>query len=65
MAGYINYMVMLLGMSGILILVFDVKAYSLAKMKKEEKAARYIGWFNVSLAILAFVGNWVYQQWLW
>lgn len=65
MIGYLNYVLVLLIVTGILILFFDVKGYNMAHMKKEEKTARYLGWFNVSVGILMFTGNWAYQMWFW
>lgn len=65
MIGYLNYVVFLLLGTGILILAFDVKGYRLEKMKKEEKVSRYIGWINVALGIVTFIGNWAYKKWFW
>jgi uncharacterized membrane protein len=61
--GYINYVVFLFMVTGILILRFDAKIYDMAEMKKEKKAAHFIGWANVTLGVLAFVANWAFQKW--
>jgi len=65
MIGYLNYTVFLLVVTGILILLFDVKGYKLEKMKKEAKVSKYIGWVNVVLGLAVFISNWVYHQWVW
>lgn len=65
---YINsilYIVFLFVGTGLFILLVDVKGYVKKKMKKEKKIARFLGWLNVSLGGLIFVGNWVYHQWFW
>lgn len=61
--GYIQYVSILLLLTGLMILLFDVKVYGQKRMKKEKKAARFMGWLNVSLGILTFVANWANQMW--
>jgi len=56
--GYIQHVIMLFIGTGCLILYFDVKIYEQSKMKKERKAARFLGILNISLGILTFVTNW-------
>jgi uncharacterized membrane protein len=63
--GYLNFTVYLLLLTGVLMLVFDVKGYELSNMDKERKAARFLGWMNVALSVIAFIGNRVYQQFFW
>ncbi|MGO4497407.1 CLC_0170 family protein [Paenibacillus sp. 2RAB27] len=60
-----NYTVLLLLVSGLLVLVFDVKNYTKANMLKEKKAALFAGWFNISLGVLSFFGYLVYERWFW
>lgn len=59
------YTVLLLLISGLLVLVFDVKVYAKANMFKEKKVAFIVGWFNISLGVLSFFGYWVYEKWFW
>ena len=47
-----------------MVLVFDAKAYKKEQQKKEEKVSRFLGWINISLAVLVLVGNWVLQKWI-
>lgn len=61
---YSNYLVLLLLVTGIMVLVFDAKAYKKEQQKKEEKVSRFLGWINISLAVLVLVGNWVLQKWI-
>lgn len=63
--GYINYIVILLVVTGILILRFDVKAYRLSKMRKEKKAAKFVGWLNIFLGVSLFIVNWATEKWFW
>ncbi|MFT4415036.1 CLC_0170 family protein [Fredinandcohnia humi] len=63
--GYSNYIVILCITTGILILYYDVKIYKDAKMKKEKKVSKILGWFNVSAGIMVLVLNWAYQQFFW
>jgi hypothetical protein len=63
--GYYNYIFFLLIATGLLIIRYDVKGYKLAKLKKELKFARFVGWFNISLGILTFAINWIYENWFW
>jgi hypothetical protein len=60
-----NYTVLLLLVSGLLVLFFDVKNYTKANMLKEKKGALFAGWFNISLGVLSFFGYWVYERWFW
>lgn len=61
---YINYLVMLFVLSGVMVLVFDTKVYKQEKQTKEEKVSRVFGWINIVLGALAYVGNFVLQQWV-
>lgn len=59
------YTVLLLLITGTLVLLFDVKRYTKAKMNKEKKGALFVGWLNVSLAFISFIGYYVYEKWFW
>ncbi|HEY0827143.1 MAG TPA: CLC_0170 family protein [Bacilli bacterium] len=59
--GYLSFVIIIFLATGGIILLFDAKEYEKDGMKKENKAARYAGWLNVSLGILAIIGNWVFQ----
>ncbi len=61
--GYLNYVVVLLLITGVLMLVIDAPKYKKDKLAKERKAAIILGVFNISTGVLIFVGNWVYNQW--
>jgi hypothetical protein len=60
--GYLGYIELLFLLTGLMLLLFEAKSYKSAKMNKEEKVARIIGWFNCSIAICTYVGYWVYNQ---
>ncbi len=63
--GYLNYIVVLSVMTGVLILVIDVKSYKTQNMQKETKVSTFLGWFNISAGVLVFCLNWLYQQFFW
>ncbi len=57
--GSLGYIIPLCVVTGIIILRLDVKGYEALAMNKEKKVARFIGWANVSLGIVLYVGTWV------
>ncbi|MFC0391501.1 CLC_0170 family protein [Paenibacillus mendelii] len=61
---YLIYAIPLWLVSGLLILALDIKHYELLKMKKERNVSRFLGWFNVGLACLLFVGSWILKKWV-
>jgi hypothetical protein len=63
--GYLNYVVVLGVMTGVLILMFDVKGYKTQNMQKERKVSTFLGWFNITAGILVYGLNWLYQQIFW
>ncbi|MEH7382907.1 CLC_0170 family protein [Bacillus sp. JJ1533] len=63
--GYLNYAVILSITTGILILIFDVKSYKKAKMKKEQRVSKVLGWVNIAAGFIIFIVNWVYQKMFW
>lgn len=60
-----NYTVLLLLISGLLVLVFDVKIYTKANLLREKKGALIAGWLNISLGVLSYIGYLVYEKWFW
>ncbi|WP_368086784.1 CLC_0170 family protein [Paenibacillus sp. yr247] len=60
-----NYTILLLLVSGILVLYFDVKLYKKANMNKEKKGALFAGWFNISLGVVSFFSYLIYEKWFW
>ncbi|UJF34206.1 CLC_0170 family protein [Paenibacillus hexagrammi] len=63
--GYIQFTVLLLWLSGILILKFDVSGYASRGYQKEERIARYLGWFQIVAGSVAFLTNWIWQKIYW
>ncbi|WP_227938201.1 CLC_0170 family protein [Alkalihalobacillus deserti] len=59
--GVINIMVLLFLISGVFALVLDDKIYMRDKLINERKIARLLGWINVSLGLMTYVGSWVYN----
>jgi hypothetical protein len=62
---YGGYIEALFLVSGILILVFDARAYRDGRMRKEHKAAVVSGWTNITLSLVFFAVNWVFKTWFW
>lgn len=60
-----NYTVLLLLISGLLVLVFDVKIYTKANWLREKKGAVFAGWLNICLGILSYFGYLLYEKWFW
>lgn len=60
--GYVNFTILLFVFTGGLMLRFDVKGYQMKGMKKEEKTARVLGWLNIALGVVAFIGNWIIKN---
>lgn len=57
------HLITLFVLSGVLILIFDVRTYVMADMHKERKAARFLGWTNLVLGVLSFVFYRIYSYW--
>jgi uncharacterized membrane protein len=62
-SSYMSYAIPLWFVSGLLILILDIKYYELAKKNKEKKVSRFLGWFNIILASLLYVGSWIINEW--
>ncbi|KAA9024234.1 CLC_0170 family protein [Niallia endozanthoxylica] len=65
MIGFLGYAVFIFEITGCLLLIEDVTAYKHAKLKKEKRTAKLLGWTNISLGIIIFLSNWIYQQITW
>ena len=63
--GFIGYAVFVFAVTGILLLLEDVKAYKHARLQKERKTAKILGWTNLSLGSVIFLANWMYEKWSW
>ncbi|MBL0386218.1 hypothetical protein JJB07_06075 [Tumebacillus sp. ITR2] len=59
---YLNYLVLLFEICGVLTLVIDSKKYNQKQQTKEEKLSRFFGWTNIVLGVAAYVGNWMMQN---
>jgi hypothetical protein len=63
--GYINYLVSLFIVTGFLLLRVDTPLYKNGSMEREKKFAKFLGWSNIALGLIIFVGNWLYENFLW
>lgn len=54
---YLNYAIFLWILSGILILLIDVRGFQLAGMNKERKVSKFIGWLSIVIGLLVFFVN--------
>ncbi|WP_078428026.1 CLC_0170 family protein [Alkalihalobacterium alkalinitrilicum] len=61
--GYSHYAVILFLISGGLVLYVDVRIYKRDDLKKEKKAAKILGWLNITLGLLIFLVDWSYYIW--
>ncbi|MEH6948094.1 CLC_0170 family protein [Bacillus sp. JJ634] len=61
----INYLISILLVTGILLLLTDVKAYKNAGLKKERKITLILGWTHLSLSIILTLTAWIYRTWIW
>ncbi|XEC92900.1 CLC_0170 family protein [Paenibacillus tarimensis] len=62
-SGYHFFLVLQFIVTGMLIIRFDTKRYTISNMHKERRTARFLGWLNVVLGVAIFAANWVYRQW--
>lgn len=63
--GFLSYAICLWLITGILMLWVDVKGYEMAGMGKERNVCRFIGWLNICLGVVVFVGNLSLRKWGW
>ncbi|MCR8634741.1 CLC_0170 family protein [Paenibacillus radicis (ex Xue et al. 2023)] len=60
--GYANFTVLLMLLTGVFILWIDVKGYNRTGMKREQRTARFLGWFNIIAGLGTFIVNLFYQS---
>ncbi len=60
--GFFIYVIPLLLLTGLILLRVDVKKYSMVGMQKEKGVSQFLGWFNIILGLVLFIGNWVLQN---
>ncbi|MFK9094353.1 CLC_0170 family protein [Bacillus salipaludis] len=63
--GYMMYVIILFGLSGLILLLTDVKKYKQAAQKKEQKVSLILGWISISIGIGLTLFNWIYQNFVW
>ena len=63
--GYLNYVMVLCLISGVLILLSDTKAYKHAELNKEQKVSKFLGWSSIAMGIALMVGSWLWQYIFW
>ncbi|WP_135556691.1 CLC_0170 family protein [Paenibacillus cymbidii] len=63
-SSYFNYAVPLWLVAGCLLLI-ESKGYERDDMPREMKLAQLLGWFNITLGVLLFIGNWAFKKWIW
>ncbi|EMT54129.1 hypothetical protein HN020_22455 [Brevibacillus borstelensis] len=59
--GYIYYVVFLAIATGIFVLLIDSETYRAANMKRERRAAKLLGWINISLGVLVLFLHWMFS----
>ncbi|MFP7296610.1 CLC_0170 family protein [Neobacillus niacini] len=63
--GYLNFVIGICWVTGLLILLTDVKAYQHASLKKEQKVSRYLGWINISIGFGIMAADFIYTRIMW
>ncbi|WP_042461996.1 CLC_0170 family protein [Neobacillus dielmonensis] len=63
--GYMMYAIILFGLSGLILLLTDVKKYKKDGLKKEQKVSRLLGWMNIMIGTGLLAFNWIYQNFVW
>ncbi|MGO4544667.1 CLC_0170 family protein [Paenibacillus sp. 2TAB23] len=58
---YLNYVILLCLLSGILILVIDVRSFEIAGLNKERKVSKYLGWFSILIGSILFMAEIILQ----
>lgn len=56
---YINYLILLFIVSGIVVLGIDTRTYKQEEQTREEKVSRVFGWLNITLGVVVGAGYWV------
>ncbi|GIN72055.1 hypothetical protein J14TS2_25300 [Bacillus sp. J14TS2] len=62
---YGYYLISLFILTGIIILLLDVKTHSTTNQKKEKKVTLFLGWANIVLGSTFYIVSWIYQKWFW
>lgn len=62
---YGYYLISLFILTGITILLLDVKNHSKGNQKKEKKVTLFLGWGNIVLGSGFYIVSWIYQKWFW
>jgi hypothetical protein len=62
--GSLRYVIPLCILTGFLILRIDVNNFRKSKLKKEKKISSILGWTNVVLGIVLYIGNWAVNKWV-
>jgi len=57
--GFLRYALGLWLVTGFITLRIEVKGYELARMSKERKVCRFLGWMNVCFGLMLLAGMWV------
>ncbi|MEH6994232.1 CLC_0170 family protein [Neobacillus drentensis] len=63
--GYLNFVIGICWVTGMLILLTDVKAYQHASLKKEQKVSKFLGWVNISIGFGLIAADFIYTRVLW
>lgn len=63
-SSYFNFAVPLWLIAGCL-LVLESKGYERSDMPKEQQIARMLGWLDIVIGLLLFIGNWAFKKWVW
>ncbi|WP_207451643.1 CLC_0170 family protein [Bacillus sp. SD088] len=62
---YGYYLISLFILTGIIILLLDVKTHSTNNQKKEKRVILFLGWGNIVLGSGFYIISWIYQKWFW
>ena len=57
--GYLQYIVGLFVVTGLILLLFERKQYTKGDMTREANFARILGWINITLGVVTSSTNWV------
>ncbi|WP_066322203.1 CLC_0170 family protein [Bacillus sp. FJAT-29814] len=63
--GYMIYIIILFFLSGLILLLTDVKKYKKAAQDKEQKVSLILAWINISIGMGLSLANWIYQNFVW
>jgi hypothetical protein len=63
--GYLNFVIAISWVTGLLILLTDVKAYQHASLKKEQKVSKFLGWVNIAIGFGLIAADFIYTRLMW